>query len=121
MDKVAIPDAFTTFAEHWRPRIVGEVNGSKVQLSKFAGEFVWHSHPESDDFFYVVKGRIEIDFRDRDAVELGEGDLLIIPAGVEHRPRAAEEAWIVNIALAGTVNTGDNEDPGDYRAPEQTL
>ena len=121
MDRVSIPEAFTRFDEHWRPRIVGEVNGSKVQISKFAGEFVWHSHPESDDFFYVVKGRVEIDFRDRDAVVLEDGDLLIIPAGGEHRPRADEEAWILNIALAGTVNTGDNADPGAYRAPEQTL
>jgi mannose-6-phosphate isomerase-like protein (cupin superfamily) len=121
MDKVNLQDALTQFSEHWRPRIVGEVNGSKVQLSKFSGEFVWHSHPESDDFFYVLHGRIVIDFRDRDPVELSEGDLYIIPAGVEHRPRADEEAHILNIALAGTVNTGDNEDPGDYRAPEQAL
>jgi mannose-6-phosphate isomerase-like protein (cupin superfamily) len=121
MDKVAIPGAFAQFDEHWRPRIVGEVNGSKVQISKFAGEFVWHSHPESDDFFYVVRGRVEIDFHDRDPVVLDEGDLLIIPAGVEHRPRATDEAWILNIALAGTVNTGDNADPGEYRAAEQRL
>jgi quercetin dioxygenase-like cupin family protein len=121
VDTVDIREAFASFDEHWRPRIVGQVNGSKVQLSKFAGEFVWHSHPESDDFFYVVKGRIEIDFRDREPAVLDEGDLLIIPAGVEHRPRADEEAWIINIALAGTVNTGDNADPGAYRAPEQTL
>ena len=120
-DKVVLGDALESFGEHWRPRIVGEVNGSKVQLSKFSGEFVWHTHPESDDFFLVLHGRVVIDFRDRDPVELNEGDLLIIPAGVEHRPRADEEAWILNIALAGTVNTGDNADPGAYRAPEQQL
>jgi quercetin dioxygenase-like cupin family protein len=121
IEKTSIPDAFASFSEHWRPRIVGEVNGSKVQISKFAGDFVWHSHPESDDFFYVVGGRIEIDFRDQPTVTLEQGDLLIIPAGVEHRPRAEAEAQILNIALAGTVNTGDAEDPGEYRAPEQRL
>jgi len=121
IEKTSIPDAFASFSEHWRPRIVGEVNGSKVQISKFVGDFVWHSHPESDDFFYVVGGRIEIDFRDQPTVTLEQGDLLIIPAGVEHRPRAEAEARILNIALAGTVNTGDAEDPGDYRAPEQRL
>jgi mannose-6-phosphate isomerase-like protein (cupin superfamily) len=120
-DKTNLREAFGRFSEHWRPRIVGEVNGSKVQLSKFAGEFVWHRHPDSDDFFYVVAGRIEIDFRDRDSITLDEGDLLIIPAGVEHRPRAREEAQILNIALAGTVNTGDAADPGAFRAPEQRL
>jgi quercetin dioxygenase-like cupin family protein len=120
-ERVSLPEALERFSEHWRPRIVGEVNGSKVQLSKFSGEFVWHSHPESDDFFYVLHGRIVIDFRDREPIELNEGDLLIIPAGVEHRPRADDEAHILNIALAGTVNTGDADDPGDYRAPEQRL
>jgi quercetin dioxygenase-like cupin family protein len=119
--KVNLVDAFSRFSEHWRPRILGEVNGSKVQLSKFSGEFVWHSHPESDDFFYVVHGRIELEFRDRPTVVLEAGDLYIIPRGVEHRPRADEEAHILNIALSGTVNTGDAEDPGAYRAPEQPL
>jgi mannose-6-phosphate isomerase-like protein (cupin superfamily) len=121
VEKTNLLDAFGQFSEHWRPRIVGEVNGSKVQLAKFAGEFVWHKHSESDDFFYVVAGRIEIDFRDQPSVVLEEGDLLIIPAGVEHRPRAEREASILNIALAGTVNTGDAADPGDFRAPEQRL
>jgi mannose-6-phosphate isomerase-like protein (cupin superfamily) len=121
MQKVSLPEALASFTEHWRPRIVGEVNGSKVQLSKFSGEFVWHTHPESDDFFFVLSGRMAIDFRDQEPVELQEGDLLVIPAGVEHRPRADGEAHVLNIALAGTVNTGDAEDPGDYRAPEQQL
>jgi mannose-6-phosphate isomerase-like protein (cupin superfamily) len=120
-DKVNVAEAFESFAEHWRPRIIGNVNGSKVQLSKFDGEFVWHKHPESDDFFYVVSGRIEIDFRDDRTIALDSGDLLIIPAGVEHRPRAHGEAQILNIALAGTVNTGDADEPGAFRAPEQHL
>jgi quercetin dioxygenase-like cupin family protein len=122
LEKTNLPEAFTQFTEHWRPRIVGEVNGSKVQISKFDGEFVWHRHPESDDFFYVVAGQVAIDLRDQPAVVLDEGDLLIIPAGVEHRPRAVGgEAQILNIALAGTVNTGDAEEPGAFRAPEQRL
>jgi mannose-6-phosphate isomerase-like protein (cupin superfamily) len=121
MEKTNVAAALGAFSEHWRPRIIGEVNGSKVQLAKLAGEFVWHKHPESDDFFYVVSGRIEIDFRDAPTLVLDEGDLLIIPAGVEHRPRAEREAAILNIALAGTVNTGDAVDPGELRAPEQRL
>jgi mannose-6-phosphate isomerase-like protein (cupin superfamily) len=120
-DKTNLVDAFSRFSEHWRPRIIGEVNGSKVQLSKFSGDFVWHRHPDSDDFFYVVSGTVAIDFRDGRTITLDEGDLLIIPAGVEHRPRADTEAQILNIALAGTVNTGDAEHPGDLRAPEQQL
>jgi mannose-6-phosphate isomerase-like protein (cupin superfamily) len=121
MDKTNVRDAFATFSEHWRPRIIANVNGSKVQLSKFQGEFVWHKHPDSDDFFYVVAGQLEIDFRDGRTIALDEGDLLVIPAGVEHRPRAEREVHVLNIALAGTVNTGDAEDPGALRAPEQTL
>jgi mannose-6-phosphate isomerase-like protein (cupin superfamily) len=120
-DKTNLREAFARFSEHWRPRIIAEVNGSKVQLSKFEGDFVWHSHPESDDFFYVVAGRVEIDFRDGRAITLDEGDLLVIPAGVEHRPRAEAEAHVLNIALAGTVNTGDAEEAGHFRAPEQRL
>jgi mannose-6-phosphate isomerase-like protein (cupin superfamily) len=120
-DKTNLADAFSRFSEHWRPWIIGEVNGSKVQLSKFSGDFVWHRHPDSDDFFYVVSGTVEIDFRDARTIALDEGDLLIIPAGVEHRPRADDEAKVLNIALAGTVNTGDAEQPGDLRAPEQRL
>jgi mannose-6-phosphate isomerase-like protein (cupin superfamily) len=121
MDKTNVADAFASFSEHWRPRIIADVNGSKVQLSKFQGEFVWHKHPESDDFFYVVAGHVDIDFRDGRTIALDEGDLLVIPAGIEHRPRAEREAQIINIALAGTVNTGDAEDPGAFRAPEETL
>ena len=119
--KTSLQDAFASFTEHWRPRIIANVNGSKVQLSKFAGEFVWHKHDDSDDFFYVVAGRIEIDFRDGRTIELDAGDLLVIPAGVEHRPRADSEAHVLNIARAGTVNTGDAENPGAFPAPEQEL
>lgn len=120
-EKINLEQAFAMFSGHWRPRIIGQVNDSKVQLSKFEGEFVWHKHPESDDFFYIVLGRVEIDFRDGHTVELDEGDLLIIPRDIEHRPRAEGVAHVLNIAIAGTVNTGDAEDPGEFRAPEQRL
>lgn len=121
-EKVDIEEAFAKFSDHWRPRIIGEINGSKVQLSKFDGEFVWHKHPDSDDFFYLVAGKIEIDFRDAPTVTLDTGDLLIIPRGVEHRPRSIDGvAHILNIAIAGSVNTGDAENPGEFLAPEQKL
>jgi mannose-6-phosphate isomerase-like protein (cupin superfamily) len=121
MEKINLAEALATFDEHWRPRIIAHVNESKVQLSKFKGDFVWHKHDDSDDFFLVVHGRLLIDLPDK-TVELEPGDVLVVPRGVEHRPRAVDdEVHVLNIALAGTVNTGDAEDAGVLTAPEQEL
>ena len=87
MEKVNLQQKFSQIHDHWNPRIVGELNGQQVKLVKFQGEFVWHHHENEDELFLVVKGRFRMDFRDRQ-VWLEEGDLLIVPRGVEHRPVA---------------------------------
>jgi quercetin dioxygenase-like cupin family protein len=86
------------------------MNDDKLEVAKVKGEFVWHSHPETDDFFLVLKGRLTIQLRDRD-VALSEGELFVVPRGVEHRPKADEEAHILLIEPKGTVNTGDAGGP----------
>jgi mannose-6-phosphate isomerase-like protein (cupin superfamily) len=105
---VSLPAKLASFDEHFSPRIVGYYNGNKIQVGKIEGEFVWHSHPDTDDFFLVLKGRLTIQLRNRD-VELGEGDLFVVPRGVEHCPRADEEAHILLIEPKGTPNVGDAE------------
>jgi mannose-6-phosphate isomerase-like protein (cupin superfamily) len=107
-DKVNLREKLASFDEHFQPKIVGYFNDNKIQVGKVRGEFVWHSHPATDDFFLVVKGRLTIQLRDRD-VELSEGELFVVPRGVEHCPRADEEAEILLIEPRGTPNVGDAE------------
>jgi len=95
-----------TFDEHWQPRTVTTFNGHDIMVVKVKGEFVWHSHADSDDLFLVLHGRIRIDLRDG-AVHLGPGELFVVPRGVEHRPVAVEEAHLMLIEPTGTPNTGD--------------
>ena len=104
--KINLADKLAQFSEHWQPRIVGSFNGHDLMVVKVKGEFVWHSHPDTDDFFQVLKGRIRIAMRDGD-VELGAGDIHVVPKGVEHRPVADEEAELLLIEPEGTPNTGD--------------
>jgi mannose-6-phosphate isomerase-like protein (cupin superfamily) len=104
--------------ELWSPRIVGYFNDCKIQLVKVQGEFVWHSHAETDDFFLVLDGRLTIELRDG-AVVLGPGQLFVVPRGVEHRPRAEEETHVLLIEPRGTPNTGDAV--GVSPAPELEL
>jgi mannose-6-phosphate isomerase-like protein (cupin superfamily) len=106
-DKVNLREKLASFDEAFRPRIVGYYNGNKLQLAKARGEFVWHAHPDTDDLFLVVEGRLVIDLPDR-SVELGPGELFVVPKGVRHRPRADGEAQILLIEPAGTPNTGDS-------------
>ncbi|MBI1810106.1 MAG: cupin domain-containing protein, partial [Gemmatimonadetes bacterium] len=103
--KVDLAAAFARFSDHWSPKIVGELNGQHVKLVKFAGPFVWHHHDHEDELFLVVRGGFTMKFRERD-VELREGEFLIVPRGVEHRPNAAEEVWVLLFEPAGTLNTG---------------
>jgi mannose-6-phosphate isomerase-like protein (cupin superfamily) len=105
-DAVNLREKLASFDEAFQPRIVGWFNGHKLQVAKTRGEFVWHSHPDTDDFFLVVEGRLTIELRDRDVV-LGPGELFVVPAGVEHCPRADPEAHVLLIEKAGTPNTGD--------------
>jgi mannose-6-phosphate isomerase-like protein (cupin superfamily) len=111
-EQVNLREKLALFDEHFSPRIVATLNDYKVMLVKIQGEFVWHSHPETDDFFLVLEGRLAIDLRDRTVV-LEAGELFVVPAGVEHRPRADEEAHVLLIEPLDTVNTGD--------APESEL
>jgi mannose-6-phosphate isomerase-like protein (cupin superfamily) len=103
---VRLAEKLASFDEIFAPKIVGYYNANKIQLGKVKGEFVWHSHPDTDDFFLVLKGRLTIRLRDRD-VELEAGDLFVVPRGVEHCPKADEEAHILLIEPEGTLNVGD--------------
>jgi mannose-6-phosphate isomerase-like protein (cupin superfamily) len=109
MDKVSLEQKFASFSEHWRPKIVGELNGHEVKVVKFKGEFVWHHHDGADEMFLVWRGRMRVEFRDR-AVELGPGEFLIVPRGIEHRTAAKEETEVVLFEPAATRNTGNVAD-----------
>ena len=98
------------FREHWQPKIVGEINESYVKIARIEGEFVWHHHEHEDELFFVVKGHLEISLKEQEPLVLGPGDMTIIPRGVEHRPLAREEAWIMMIEPKSTVNTGSAAD-----------
>jgi mannose-6-phosphate isomerase-like protein (cupin superfamily) len=104
--KVNLRDKLALFADHWSPKIVGELNGQQVKLVKLLGEFVWHHHDHEDELFLVVAGRFRMEFRDR-TVWLEPGELLIVPRGVEHRPVAEEEAHVLLFEPASTLNTGN--------------
>lgn len=106
MQKVNVSEKLALFGAHWKPKIVGELNGQQVKLVKFLGEFVWHHHDHEDEMFLVVKGRFRMEFRDRH-VWLEEGEFLIVPRGVEHRPVAEEEAHVLLFEPASTLNTGN--------------
>ncbi len=106
--KVNLEAKLAAFSEHWSPKIVGAFNGHDVMVVKAKGEFVWHSHPDTDDFFLVLAGRLTIQLRDGE-VRLGPGELCVVPRGVEHRPVAEEEVHLLLIEPAGTPNTGNEE------------
>ena len=106
-DKVDLAEKLATFQDRWKPRIIADYNDNKVLLVKVEGEFVWHAHADTDDFFLVLDGQLTIQLRDRD-VELRAGELFVVPRGVEHRPVAAHGvAQVLLIEPHGTVNTGD--------------
>lgn len=107
-DKVDLAEKLALLDGPFRPGIVGYLNDYKLQVVKAQGEFVWHKHDETDDFFLVLKGRLTIQLRDRDVV-LEEGELFVVPKGVEHCPRADAEAHVLLIEPRGTPNTGDAE------------
>lgn len=111
MQKVNLAEKLALFAEHWSPKIAGELNGQQVKLVKFQGEFVWHHHDAEDELFFVVRGGFRMDYRDgngrESAIELGEGEFLIVPRGVEHRPVAEQEVHVMLFEPASTLNTGN--------------
>lgn len=115
---VRIADKLALFDDHWSPKIVGELNGQHVKLVKLSGSFVWHRHEEEDELFLVIRGSLEIHFRDR-VEHLSEGDFLIVPKGVEHKPVAHEEAHVLLLEPASTLNTGDQRNERTVAEPER--
>lgn len=109
VDKVNLAEKFARFSEHWTPKVVGELNGQQVRLAKLLGPFVWHQHEAEDELFLVVKGRLRVELRDK-VVELSEGEFLIVPRGVEHRPVADEEVHVLLFEPAATLNTGNTRE-----------
>ena len=106
MEKVNLAAAFASFDEQWAPRLAGELNGQAVKLAKADGEFVWHHHDDADELFLVVSGTLRIELRERSDVTLQEGEFVVVPQGVEHRPVADDEAEILLFEPSDTRNTG---------------
>jgi mannose-6-phosphate isomerase-like protein (cupin superfamily) len=103
---INLAEKFGLFPEHWQPRVVGDLNGQHVKLVKLLGEFLWHHHADEDELFLVVRGRLRMQFRNGD-VMVGEGEFIVVPKGVEHRPVADEEVHVVLFEPAATRNTGN--------------
>lgn len=115
MEKISLVKKFALINEHWRPKIVGELNGQEVKLVKFKGEFPWHCHDDEDEMFFGVKGSFKIEFRDK-SIDVNPGEFVIIQRGVEHRPTAAEEVEVMLFEPANLKNTG-NLDDEKFTAP----
>jgi mannose-6-phosphate isomerase-like protein (cupin superfamily) len=109
IQKINLAEKFALINEHWRPKVVGELNGQEVKLVKFQGEFPWHKHENEDEMFMAMKGSFRIEFRDN-IVELREGDFLIVPKGVEHRPVAENEVEVLLFEPVQLLNTGNVSD-----------
>jgi mannose-6-phosphate isomerase-like protein (cupin superfamily) len=118
MEPVNLIRKLAQFHESWNPKIVGELNGQHVKLVKFQGEFLWHHHEHEDELFLVVQGRFRMDFRDRQ-VWIEQGEFLIVPRGVEHRPVAEEEAHVLLFESASTLNTGNVQNERTLRDLER--
>lgn len=108
IQKINLKEKFSLFSDHWHPRIVGQVNDTHVKIAKLKGEFEWHCHDKEDEMFLVIEGRLSIELEDG-AVSLMEGEMLVIPRGVEHRPVAEEEALVMLVEPVGTINTGNKK------------
>ncbi len=106
MEKVNVRDALAGVSDCWSPVVLAELNGQEVRVAKLKGEFVWHRHDHEDELFLVISGNLRIDLKDR-SVELAEGELLVVPRGVDHRPVAESEAHVLLFEPASTVPTGD--------------
>ena len=106
MEKINLLQKFALIDEYWSPKIVGELNGQQVKLAKLKGEFVWHHHEAEDEAFFVMKGIFRMELRDK-MIELTEGEMLVVPRGVEHKPVADEEVWVMLFEPATTLNTGN--------------
>src|SRR5579885_261435 len=114
MQKVNLAGKLASFTDHWSPKIAGELNGQHVKLVKFQGEFVWHHHDAEDELFLVVRGGFRMEYRDAQGIEqamdLREGEFVIVPRGTEHRPVADQEVAVLLFEPVGTLNTGNVRD-----------
>jgi mannose-6-phosphate isomerase-like protein (cupin superfamily) len=106
MEVVNINQKFSLFTEQWSPKIIGQLNGQDVKLTKLEGEFVWHDHADEDELFYIIKGSLQIEFRES-IITLNEGEMLVIPKGVEHKPIAKEEVWVLLFEPSNIKHTGE--------------
>ncbi len=106
MNKTNISEKFSLFSEHWRPKVVAQLNGQEVKLVKFKGEFVWHHHDNEDEMFLVWRGSFRVEFRNR-SITLCEGEFIVVPRGVEHRTVAENEVEVILFEPAETLNTGN--------------
>ncbi len=111
MDVINLQEKFAAFSDHWSPKIVAALNDTHVKIAKVQGIFPWHKHDDTDELFLVIKGTLIIEMRDT-SVTLNEGELYVVPKGVEHAPRADEECQILLLEPAGTRNTGDDDATG---------
>lgn len=108
MNVINLEEKYNLFDDHWNPKIVGDLNGQEIKLAKLKGEFVWHSHKDEDELFFIVKGKLKIQFRDK-ILEITEGEMLIVPKGIEHKPIAEEEVLVMLFEPKGTKHTGDTK------------
>jgi mannose-6-phosphate isomerase-like protein (cupin superfamily) len=116
--KINLAEKLALFSEHWSPKVVAGLNGQEVKLVKFKGAFTWHHHEREDELFLVIRGRFRMEFRDS-AVELAQGEMIVVPRGVEHRPVADEEVHVLLFEPADTLNTGNVRDERTVARPER--
>lgn len=118
-DKANLLAKFDLIDEYWTPKIIAELDDQYVKLAKLKGEFVWHDHEKEDELFYIVKGELLLKFKDRDDVLLSEGELYVVPAGVEHLPIAEEECWVMLVEPKSTAHTGSTQTEGTVAIEDQ--
>ncbi len=118
MNVINLSDKFNQFNEHWQPHIIASLNGQEVKIAKIKGEFPWHFHEREDELFFVVEGMLHLDFRNK-TVDIGAGEMIVVPRGVEHRPRAEKETKIILFEPAGTLNTGNSTNDYTHNDPKQ--
>ena len=106
MKKINLKNKFNIFNDHWNPRIIGEMNGQDIKIAKVKGEFIWHNHKNEDELFLIIKGTLKIQFSDK-TIELNKGEILIVPKGIEHKPIAEEEVWLLLFEPNSTKHTGN--------------
>lgn len=117
VNKINIDEKFSKFSEHWRPKIVAELNGQEFKLAKIKGEYPFHAHEGEDEMFFCWRGSFILDFKGGESVPVGEGEAIVVPKGIVHRPRAEEECLIFLIEPQGVKNNGDAKVEAKYDAP----